>query len=123
MEETLLFDELRAIQHKHGYLPADQLQTLSKHIGLPLYRINGVAEFYPEFHTTPPAKLHLEVCRDMTCHLRGADKLIADLRSRFLPMGKSMVDVHERSCLGQCDRAPAMTVNETLYRNVTVEQA
>jgi NADH:ubiquinone oxidoreductase subunit F (NADH-binding)/NADH:ubiquinone oxidoreductase subunit E len=119
----LLFDELRAIQHKHGYLPPEPLQALSKQMNLPLYKINGVAEFYPEFHLTPPAKIHVEVCRDMTCHLRGADRLTVDLRQRFLPLGKKVVDIHERSCLGQCDSAPAITINETLFRNVTMEQA
>lgn len=119
----MLFDELRAIQHKHGYLPAEQLHALSKQLNLPLYRINGVAEFYPEFHLSPPAKFHVEVCRDMTCHLRGAERLTADLRQRFQEMGKGVVDIHERSCLGQCDFAPALTINETLFRNVTVEQA
>lgn len=119
----MLFDELRAIQHKHGYLPPEPMQALSKQLNLPLYRINGVAEFYPEFHLSPPAKVHVEVCRDMTCHLRGAERLTADLRQRFLPLGKRAVDIHERSCLGQCDSAPALTINETLYRDVTMEQA
>jgi NADH:ubiquinone oxidoreductase subunit F (NADH-binding)/NADH:ubiquinone oxidoreductase subunit E len=119
----LIFDELRAIQHKHGYLPAEPLRALSKQLDVPLYRINGVAEFYPEFHTSPPPKLRIEVCRDMACHLRGADRLIADLRQRFLPLGKQVVEVHERSCLGQCDCAPALTINEILFRNVNVRQA
>jgi len=121
--KILIFDELREIQHTHGYLPPEPLRALSKELNVPLYRINGVAEFYPEFHLSPPAKIHIEVCRDMTCHMRGADQLISDLRQRFLPVGKKVVDVHERSCLGRCDSAPAMTINEELFQNVTVEQA
>ncbi len=119
----MIFDELRAIQHRHGYLAAEPLKDLSKQLNVPLYQINGVAEFYPEFHTTPPAKLHIEVCRDMVCHLHGASRLTAELREKFRPMGKRVVNVHERSCLGQCDAAPALTINETLFRNVTTEQA
>ncbi|HEX4274513.1 MAG TPA: NADH-ubiquinone oxidoreductase-F iron-sulfur binding region domain-containing protein [Bryobacteraceae bacterium] len=118
----LIFDKLREIQRKHGYLAADPLQALSKQLNVPLYQINGVAEFYPEFHLAPPAKFHIEVCRDMVCHLRGADRLTADLRQRFMPMGKRVVDVHERSCLGQCDAAPALTINEAVFRDATSEQ-
>ncbi len=118
----MIFDELREIQHKHGYLAPEAVQALAKQLSIPLYQINGVAEFYPEFHKTPPAKIHIEVCRDMVCHLRGADKLTADLRQRFLPMGKKIVGVHERSCLGQCDAAPALTINEAVFRDASSEQ-
>jgi NADH:ubiquinone oxidoreductase subunit F (NADH-binding)/NADH:ubiquinone oxidoreductase subunit E len=119
----LLFDEIRAIQHKHGYLPAEQMQTLSKTLNIPLYQINGVAEFYPEFRVNPPAQAMVEVCTDMTCHLHGADNLFTDLEQKFAKMGKRAVEVHRRSCLGQCDFAPALTINEIVYRNVTLELA
>ena len=114
---------MRVIQHKHGYLPAEQLQTLSKSLNIPLYQINGVAEFYPEFRVSPPAQAMVEVCTDMTCHLYGADNLFSDLEQRFAKLGKRAVEVHRRSCLGQCDFAPALTINEIVYRNVTTELA
>jgi NADH:ubiquinone oxidoreductase subunit F (NADH-binding)/NADH:ubiquinone oxidoreductase subunit E len=119
----MLFDELRIIQHKHGYLPADQIQELAQDLDIPLYRINGVAEFYPEFRVTPPAQAVVELCTDMACHLRGADVLFNELDHRFSKMGKKAVELHRRSCLGQCDSAPALTLNEVLYRNVTLELA
>jgi len=119
----LLFDDLRAIQHRHGYLPADDIQQLAKTLEIPLYKINGVAEFYPEFRVTPPAQAVVEVCTDMACHLHGADTLFGDLEQRFAKMGKKAVELHKRSCLGQCDHAPALTLNEVLYRRITTEQA
>ena len=114
---------MRVIQHKHGYLPSEQLQTLSKSLNIPLYQINGVAEFYPEFRVSPPAQAMVEVCTDMTCHLYGADTLFGDLEQRFAKLGKRAVEVHRRSCLGQCDFAPALTINEIVYRNITLELA
>ncbi|MGD1071205.1 MAG: NAD(P)H-dependent oxidoreductase subunit E [Bryobacteraceae bacterium] len=117
----MLFDEMRAIQHKHGYLPPDQIQVLSKSLNIPLYQINGVAEFYPEFRVTPPAQAMVEVCTDMACHLHGAETIFNELEQRFSKMGKRAVEIHRRSCLGQCDFAPALTINEAVYRNVTLE--
>jgi len=119
----LLFDEMRVIQHKHGYLPAEQLQTLSKSLNIPLYQINGVAEFYPEFRVSPPAQAMVEVCTDMACHLHGADTMVTELEQKFQRMGKRAVEIHRRSCLGQCDFAPALTINETVFRNVTIDLA
>jgi NADH:ubiquinone oxidoreductase subunit F (NADH-binding)/(2Fe-2S) ferredoxin len=112
---------MRAIQHKHGYLPPDQIQVLSKSLNIPLYQINGVAEFYPEFRVTPPAQAMVEVCTDMACHLHGAETIFNELEQRFSKMGKRAVEIHRRSCLGQCDFAPALTINEAVYRNVTLE--
>jgi len=67
-----VFDELRAIQRQFGYLPADQLHTLSATLKIPVNQIHAVASFYPHFNLAPPPKLDIRVCSDMTCHLRGA---------------------------------------------------
>jgi NADH:ubiquinone oxidoreductase subunit F (NADH-binding)/NADH:ubiquinone oxidoreductase subunit E len=119
----MLFDEMRAIQHRFGYLPAEQMQVLSKSLSVPLYQINGVAEFYPEFRLSPPAQAMVEICTDMACHLAGAESLFDELDKRFTRMGKRAVEIHRRSCLGQCDFAPALTINEVVFRNVNTDLA
>jgi NADH:ubiquinone oxidoreductase subunit F (NADH-binding)/NADH:ubiquinone oxidoreductase subunit E len=119
----LIFDDLKAIQHEYGYLPADQLDALSKRSATPLYQINGVADFYPHFHLSPPPKVTARVCTDMSCHLRGADALKADLKQRFQRMSDLDLLVGNVSCLGQCDGAPAISVNDHIYRSVNAAQA
>ncbi len=119
----LIFDDLRAIQSQYGYLPGEQLEELSKRAQIPLYRIHGVADFYPHFHLKPPPKVNLRVCADMSCHLRGADALGAGLKQRFQGMSANDVFVGECSCLGQCDGAPAISINDHIYRSVTAPQA
>ncbi len=96
--------ELRSIQEKFGYLPAEQLELLATELGMPLSQIHAVASFYPHFHLTPPARIDVRVCADMSCHLRGADELRRPIR--------------DASCLGRCDQAPAMCVNDAIYGNV-----
>jgi len=117
----LIFDELRQIQKQHGYLPADQLRALSVRARIPLYQINRVADFYPHFYLTPQPKVAVRVCSDMSCHLRGADALYRDLQRR-LQADASDVGLQPCSCLGQCDGAPAILVNDHPYRNVTAAQ-
>ena len=119
----MIFDDLRAIQYQYGYLPAAQLEALSKTTEIPLYHIHGVADFYPHFHLSPPPKVSVRVCSDMSCHLRGADPLRAGLKQRFQSMSERDVSVREVSCLGQCDGAPALSINDHVYRNVNVAQA
>lgn len=119
----MIFDDLREIQSQYGYLPLDQLQQLSQRTSTPLYRIHGVADFYPHFHLTRPPKVRMNVCADMSCHLRGADDLKASLQQRFHGMSEKDVAVGDVSCLGQCDGAPAVSINDHIYRSVTTAQA
>jgi NADH:ubiquinone oxidoreductase subunit F (NADH-binding)/NADH:ubiquinone oxidoreductase subunit E len=118
----LIFDELREIQRQFGYLPADQLKTLAKKIDVPLYRLHGVASFYPHFHLTPPPKADVRVCQDMSCHLRGANALRAGLEESFRQSGCIDAKIDGVSCLGRCNEAPAVAINERIYTGLSQNQ-
>ena len=119
----MIFDDLREIQSQYGYLPAEQLQALSQRTKTPLYRIHGVADFYPHFHLSRPPRVTMSVCSDMSCHLRSADDLKASLQQRFRGMSEKDVAVRDVSCLGQCDGAPAVSINDHIFRSVSTAQA
>jgi NADH:ubiquinone oxidoreductase subunit F (NADH-binding)/NADH:ubiquinone oxidoreductase subunit E len=110
-----LFDQLRAIQQKFGYLPADQLQQLAARINVPVSQIHTVASFYPHFHLTPPPRAEVKVCADMTCHLRGGPELKAHLEREFRSSSPDNVSIRDVSCLGRCDKAAAFAVNDRIY--------
>jgi len=115
----VIWDDLRAIQSRHGYLPADELHALSQHTGMPLYQIHSVASFYPLFRLTPPPKADVRVCMDMSCNLNGACELRSALDRRYSGLGPTEVTVREVSCLGRCDQAPAMVLNEQIFSGLT----
>src|SRR5262245_53067509 len=100
-------DELNAIQERCGYLPAAELTALSERVRIPLYRLHGVASFYPHFSLEPPPALEVRVCGDICCHLRGSTGIEAALRERY--QGDRDVVIRAASCLGQCERGPALT--------------
>jgi formate dehydrogenase beta subunit len=105
-----LIPALMGIQREHGWLPREELVALSREARRPLYEIEGLISFYPHFRTEPPAKVHLAVCHDLSCWLHGADERIAELRERH---GDDVeIELHEVSCLGRCDVAPAIAVDE-----------
>jgi len=112
-----VFEELREIQHEYGYLPVEQLQLLAGKIQLPLSQIHAVASFYPHFRLTPPPKVDVRVCGDMTCHIRGGPEVKAALQQAF--RGTDDVVIRDVSCLGRCDQAPAVCVNELIYPEMT----
>src|SRR6266851_3146463 len=81
---AVIFDDLRAIQLRYGFLPKAELEGLSQRTQTPLYQIHSVASFYPHFDLVPPPKAEIRVCADMSCHLNGACELRAGLERRFV---------------------------------------
>jgi NADH:ubiquinone oxidoreductase subunit F (NADH-binding)/NADH:ubiquinone oxidoreductase subunit E len=105
-----LIPALNAIQERVGWLPREELVSLSHEVHRPLYEIEGLISFYPHFRTEPPKAVELRVCHDLSCWLRGAEARIAALRERYSE--DTETDLVEGSCIGRCDIAPAGTVNE-----------
>jgi NADH:ubiquinone oxidoreductase subunit F (NADH-binding)/NADH:ubiquinone oxidoreductase subunit E len=112
----MTIDELREIQQRHGgWLPPAELRALRSRIELPLYELNGVATFYPEFRVEPPPAHSVKVCLDLSCHLRGSYALYQELKALTEPGGPfdgRKIEVKGCSCLGQCDRAPAIVLED-----------
>ncbi len=105
-----LIPALNAIQRECGWLPRDRLVALARDTRRPLYEIEGLISFYPHFRVDPPPKIDVAVCHDLTCWLHGADVQVAEIRARY---GDDVeIEVHEVSCLGRCDTAPAAAVQE-----------
>jgi formate dehydrogenase beta subunit len=120
----MIVQALHEIQKRFHYLPAEELQALSQRLRIPLHRIHEVASFYPLYRLQPPAQVEVKVCRDMACHLHGAQQLRAALTAQGNELGgePALVDVGGVSCLGQCDYAPAVSINDNVYRGKTEAQ-
>ncbi|HKV03552.1 MAG TPA: NADH-ubiquinone oxidoreductase-F iron-sulfur binding region domain-containing protein [Candidatus Acidoferrales bacterium] len=118
----MIFEGLREIQHRFGYLPPDELRELARKTDVPLYRLHGIASFYPHFRLSPPPKADVLVCRDMSCHLRGACDLQARLEGKFQSVSGADATVRGVSCLGRCDHAPAVAVNDRIYAGMAEVQ-
>lgn len=102
----MLVPALHRIQHQFGYLKREALEEFSKASGVPLYRLQAVASFFPHFQLTPPKKVVVKVCRDMSCCLAGSGKMMQELNG----LTSDLVGIEGASCLGRCDRAPAACI-------------
>jgi formate dehydrogenase/NADH-quinone oxidoreductase subunit F len=100
---------LTAAQEEHGFLSPDTLRALAREANVPLHRLQQLVSFYPHFRTTPPPRVELAVCRDMSCYLAGGEACAKKLKE----LHGGDVEVHEVSCIGRCDRAPAGLLNGT----------
>src|SRR5947208_2284830 len=116
MRPMNLINELKAIQERHGYLPEAELRAFAQRTATPLYQIQAVASFYPHFRLRPRPQLEVKVCADLSCHLAGARRIhrAAERNAATLPG----CEVGAVSCLGRCDQAPAVVINDTIYAGV-----
>ncbi|MCH8830726.1 MAG: NAD(P)H-dependent oxidoreductase subunit E [Planctomycetes bacterium] len=105
-----LLRELTRLQAERGFLSDETLRELSEQKRVPLYRFEGLVSFYPHFRRTPPPRASIHVCRDVCCAMSGGAELRDELRERLQTNGD--VELHEVSCLGRCDSAPAVSVND-----------
>jgi NADH:ubiquinone oxidoreductase subunit F (NADH-binding)/NADH:ubiquinone oxidoreductase subunit E len=116
----MIVQELREIQERCGWLPREELISLSQRTNVPLHRIHEVASFYPLYRLSPPPSVEVKVCRDMACHLKGADRLRESLDAFGKELGGPEVSVCGVSCLGQCDQPVAVTINDHhVYRGLS----
>jgi len=104
-----LIRELYQTQEEKGYLGDEDLRAVAERLSVPLYRIEEVVSFYTHFYRSPPPKTEVSICRDVSCFLNNCGAYSS--RVKELLKGDSGVGVHEVSCLGRCEYAPAALVN------------
>ena len=107
-----LLSELGAIQSEAGALSDEALEELATRRGVPLYQLEGLRSFYPVFREVAGAAHRLQICRDGPCRMQGEAK--AKALAQALD-DDSRIDVEYVSCLGQCDCAPAVALDDEQF--------
>jgi len=105
-----LLREMMRLQAERGFLADATLRELATERRVPLYRLQELVSFYPVFRRTPPPKTIVHVCRDVTCAMAGCAERTAELKTAITD--REDIELHEVSCLGRCDAAPAAAINE-----------
>ncbi len=126
-KRSALIPALHLAQEEHGYLPQSIQQEVADLFGIALNEVNAVITFYDMFFTEPVGKHILHVCKNASCMLRGGDPLLKSLckKLQILPGGTTSdgeFTVIPSECLGACDRAPMMIVNEEVVGPVKEEE-
>ena len=106
-ESSLVLPCVRRIQEDRGYVADEDIEQLAVYLGVPQIQIEEVLSFYTMFRRKPIGRWHLQACRNVTCSMRGSERLI-DALSRKLGVrpGQTTADgrftLSEVECLGSC---------------------
>jgi len=118
---------LYLVQNQQGFITAAGMRHVAEQIGCTPAEVEDVVSFYTMFYTRPVGKYVLNVCRTLSCALLGAERVTEELSEKLgIRPGETdptgMFTLMEVECLGACDRAPVVMVNDDWHEGLTPEQ-
>ena len=126
-ESTLVMPCLHRVQDVRGFVANEDINALVDYLGVPRVQIEQVLSYYTMFRRKPIGRWHLQACRNVTCSMRGSERLV-DALSRKLGVkpGQTTSDgrftLSEVECLGSCGTAPVVMINETYHENMSPQK-
>ena len=107
---------LYLVQEQQGYISANGARAVAEFLRITPAEVEDVVTYYVMFHRAPVGKYVLQVCRTLSCALAGAERVTEALGEKLgLKVGETDASgtftLLEFECLGACDRAPVVMVN------------
>jgi NADH-quinone oxidoreductase subunit E len=114
-------------EHNGNYLTEELMQAVAEYLDVPHVAVYEVATFYTMFHLDKVGKHVISVCNNISCSLRGANKVIAHLQNRLnIKVGETTDDglytIKTVECLAACGGAPMLEVDKKFHENLTEEK-
>lgn len=119
---------LKVVQEHNGnYLTTEMMQAVAEYLDVPHVAVYEVATFYTMFNLDKMGKHVLSVCTNISCSLRGSDKVIEHLENRLnIKLGETTSDglytIKEVECMAACGGAPMLEVDKVYHENLTSEK-
>lgn len=126
-KEGNLIQILHLAQEIYGYLPLDLQMFIADSLDIPLSEVSGVVTFYSFFSTNPRGKHTIRVCLGTACYVRGGKKIVESLKEKLgVDIGETTEDgkftFEVARCIGACGLAPAMMIDDVVYKQVNVNK-
>jgi NADH-quinone oxidoreductase E subunit len=115
-------------QYQQGYITANAIRHVADLLGITRADVEDVVSYYTMFYTRPVGKFVINVCRTLSCAINGAERVTEELVAKLgITPGQTdqtgTFTLVEVECLGACDRAPAVMVNDAWHECLTPEAA
>lgn len=119
-------------QREGGYVSKHDIEDIAEICGITTSEVVSIIGFYTLYHDEPAGKIRIQVCNDLPCALRGADKFLAELSEALgIQPGETtpdgLITLEAVMCLAACDKAPMFQAQTTdgleYHEQMTVEKA
>ena len=126
LKSAASIEALKVVQKRRGWVSDASLRDIASRLDMTPAELDGVATFFNFIYRKPVGRHVIAICDSMVCWSVGYDPLREVLEKKLgIGFGETTRDnrftLLPASCLGACDRAPAMLVDEELYGPVTPE--
>ncbi|MEJ5166021.1 MAG: NAD(P)H-dependent oxidoreductase subunit E [Thermoanaerobaculia bacterium] len=117
---------LHLSQEFWGCINEDVIDLISKKLKLTPSYVYGVASFYTMYHFERKGKIHIRICTNVSCQIKGAEEILKKLEEKLgIKEGgvseDGKISIEKVECLGACDRAPVVMVNDHYEGPVDLE--
>jgi NADH-quinone oxidoreductase subunit E len=126
-KRSVLVPTLLYAQDEAGFLSDEVIAEIAGRLDLTVLDVRNVISYYSMLTTKPRGKFNVQVCRNISCMLRGADELIEHCEKKLgihhkgtTPDG--LFSFEQVECIGACSWAPAAQVNYDFHENLTLEK-
>jgi NADH-quinone oxidoreductase subunit E len=118
-------------QRGEGYVTKDAIEDIARTLDITSTEVAEIIGFYTLYHDEKEGKYRMQVCTDLPCAMRGADKFLEELCGNLgVKVGETtadgMITVEEVKCLAGCDKAPMFQIQSseglTYHENMTVDK-
>ena len=120
---AVAIDALKIVQQHRGWVSDESLRAIARHLEMSAEELEGIATFYNLIFRKPVGERVILLCNSVTCWVKDCDGLQAKISERLgIGLGETTADnrftLLPVTCLGACDKAPAMMVGDDLHENI-----
>jgi NADH-quinone oxidoreductase subunit E len=126
-KQSVSIDAMKIVQRHRGWVSDESLQDIAELLGMSTDDLDGVATFYNLIFRKPVGRHVIMVCDSVSCWIMGCDRIRERLCSRLkIKPGETTPDgrftLLPIVCLGACDHAPVMMVDDDLHQDLDPQQ-
>ncbi len=127
MERDQLLNRIKEAQNRNGFVPEKVIFEIAADAGVSPSEVYGVATFYSFLSTKPQGRHVVRICKSVPCLLQDGETVAGAIEKELgIAPGETSVDgrftFELTNCIGACDQAPAMLVDDTVYGELTPER-
>jgi NADH-quinone oxidoreductase subunit E len=127
VKKAACVEALKIVQEHRRWISDESLKDVAAFMDMSAEELDSVATFYNLIFRKPVGRHVILLCDSISCWLMGFEKIRTHLnQSLNINYGETSADgrftLLPNPCLGTCDCAPALMIDNDLYRNITVEQ-
>jgi NADH-quinone oxidoreductase subunit E len=121
--QAVMLEALWMWQEEHGWISEEGIAAVAGNLGVPVHDVYGVVTFYTMYNRQPVGRHKIEVCTNVSCMLRGSDRILRHLQDRLgIAPGETTPDrrftLVEAECLGACGGAPMMQIGDDFHEGL-----